>query len=228
MSKVVRFIRERTPFILIVYGAYIYFRSYSSRAASDILSFIICRSHTSILSWFRSLCFLFPDKCIRRNARVLLVDDTRIKIGSRERVLYIAFKPYLRRIVCMMTFDVANILTSIIFIKRVKAICGSNIIILTDGAPYYRASCRILNLRHGVYSLEVRNLMERIIEYVKDRTRLFDNYIPCIKDECDGEHAEMLLKSIMIMLNETWINRRVKAKEFIENTIPIIEVMKHA
>jgi len=35
---------------------------------------------------------------------------------------------------------------------------------LTDGAPYYRASCRILNLRHGLYSLEVRNLMERIIE----------------------------------------------------------------
>jgi hypothetical protein len=76
MSKVVRFIRERNPFILIVYGAYIYFRSYSSRAASDILSFIICRSHTSILSWFRSLCFLFPDGCIRRNAKVLLVDDT--------------------------------------------------------------------------------------------------------------------------------------------------------
>jgi len=36
---------------------------------------------------------------------------------------------------------------------------------LTDGAPYYKASCRILNLRHGVYSLEVRNLMERIIQY---------------------------------------------------------------
>jgi hypothetical protein len=34
----------------------------------------------------------------------------------------------------------------------------------------------------------------------------------CIKDECDEEHAKMLLKSIIIMLNETWINRRVKAK----------------
>jgi hypothetical protein len=32
----------------------------------------------------------------------------------------------------------------------------------------------------------------------------------CIKDECDEEHAEMLL-TIMIMLNK-WINRRVKAK----------------
>jgi hypothetical protein len=33
----------------------------------------------------------------------------------------------------------------------------------------------------------------------------------CIKDECYEEHVEMLLKSIMIMMNE-WINRRVKAK----------------
>jgi len=30
----------------------------------------------------------------------------------------------------------------------------------------------------------------------------------CIKDECNGE---MLLKSIIIMINK-WINRRVKAK----------------
>jgi len=111
---------------------------------------------------------------------------------------------------CGLIFDVTNILTSLIFIRRIRAICGSKIIILTDGAPYYRASCRILNLRHGVYSLEVRNLMERIIEYVKDRTKLFDNYIPCIKDGCDEERTENLLKSIMI--NETWINRRVKAK----------------
>jgi hypothetical protein len=29
MSKVIKFIRERTPFILVVYGAYIYFHSYS-------------------------------------------------------------------------------------------------------------------------------------------------------------------------------------------------------
>jgi transposase-like protein len=121
MSKVIRFVRERTPYILVVYGAYVYFRSFSSRAASDILSFIICRSHTSILSWFRSLSFLFAS----RDVRVLLVDDTRIRIGSSERVLYIAFEPYLRRIVYMMVSDAANILTSMMFIKRIKAIYGS-------------------------------------------------------------------------------------------------------
>ena len=55
----------------------------------------------------------------------MLVDDTRIRIGSSEKVLYVAFEPYLRRIVYMMVSDVANILTSMIFIKRIKAIYGS-------------------------------------------------------------------------------------------------------
>jgi len=68
------------------------------------------------------------------------------------------------------------------------------------------------NLKHGLYSSEIRNLMERIVQYVKDGAKLFDNYIPCIKDKCDGEHAENLLKSIIIMLNETWINRKAKQR----------------
>ena len=75
----------------------------------------------------------------------------------------------------MMTFDVANTLTSLIFIKRIKAIYGSKITILTDGAPYYKASCKILNLKHGLYSSETRKLMDRIIQLRIDK--LFDNYI---------------------------------------------------
>ncbi|MEM1545528.1 MAG: hypothetical protein QXY40_06920 [Candidatus Methanomethylicia archaeon] len=44
--------------------------------------------------------------------------------------------------------------------------------------------------------------MERIIQYVKDRTRVFDNYIPCMKDKCDNEHALMLMKSIAYILSK--------------------------
>jgi len=114
----------REPRIFWLLWCLYIFHSSSSRASSNILSFIICRSHTSILSWFKSLSFLFTDKSNCR-VRVLLIDDTRIRIGSREKILYIAFEPYLRRIVYMMAFDSANILTSLIFIKRIKAIYGS-------------------------------------------------------------------------------------------------------
>ena len=41
--------------------------------------------------------------------------------------------------------------------------------------------------------------MERIVQYVKDGAKLFDNYIP-FKDGCDEEYEENLLRSIMIML----------------------------
>jgi UV DNA damage repair endonuclease len=60
--------------------------------------------------------------------------------------------------------------------------------------------------------------MERVIQYVKDRAKLFDNYIPCIKEECDEKHAENLLKSIIITLNKTWINEKLKQKIHRENT----------
>jgi len=40
---------------------------------------------------------------------------------------------------------------------------------LSDGAPYIRLHAKILNLKHGLYSSEIRNLMERIVQYVKDR-----------------------------------------------------------
>ncbi|MEM2304997.1 MAG: hypothetical protein QXK51_06585 [Candidatus Methanomethylicia archaeon] len=50
MSKVVKFVRERTPFILVVYGAYICFRSCSSRMASDILSLLL-----GVILYYRGL-----------------------------------------------------------------------------------------------------------------------------------------------------------------------------
>ncbi|MEM2793970.1 MAG: hypothetical protein QW511_04870 [Candidatus Methanomethylicia archaeon] len=52
--------------------------------------------------------------------------------------------------------------------------------------------------------------MERIIQYIKDRTKLFDNYIPCMKDRCDGKHA-LMLKINNIHTKQTWI-RKIKAK----------------
>ncbi|MEM1546131.1 MAG: hypothetical protein QXP91_06700 [Candidatus Methanomethylicia archaeon] len=112
------------------------------------------------------------------------------------------FESLLRRILYVWVYDVANIITSLKFLKKVKTTYGSNIIVLSDGAHYYKASCRILKLKHELYGLEVRNLMERIIQYIKDRTRLFDNYIPCMKNKCGNEHALMLMKSIAYILNK--------------------------
>jgi len=104
MFRIVRFVRERNPYILVVWFIYILFFKNGFRYSKLIL----CRSYTSILSWFRSLSFLFASRDVCGDVRVLLVDDTRIRVGSSEKVLYVAFEPYLRKIVYMMVSDVAT------------------------------------------------------------------------------------------------------------------------
>jgi putative transposase len=179
MAELIKFARMRTSLFLIVYGAFLYFCSHSSRAASRALSSMVRRSHTSILSWFRSLSTLFVDRSLRGKVKLLMIDDTRVEVGGREVVLFVAFEPRLRRIVYMRFFEAANILTALSFMKRVKALYRSRMKVLTDGAQYYRTACKFLNLDHDVYDLRLRNLMERMVQYIKDRTEDFDDYIPC-------------------------------------------------
>jgi putative transposase len=159
---------------------------------------------------------------------LLLIDDTRVEVGGREQVLFVAFEPNLRRIAYMKFLEAANIFTALTFMKRVKALYRSRMEVLTDGAQYYRAACKFLNLDHDVYGLKARNLMERIIQYVKDRTEDFDDYIPCRRKRCDKMHAQMLLSSIAFMINEVYLSKGFDFKEFLEKTVSAIEAIKNA
>jgi transposase-like protein len=190
----------RPSLILIVYGAFIYFCSHSSRVASRALSSMMRRSHTSILSWLRSLSSSFIDRSLGGKVKLPLIDDTRVEVGGREMVLYVAFEPRLCRIAYMRFFEAANILTALTFIERIKALYRSRMKVLTDGVQYYRTACKFLSLDHDVYDSWLRNLMERIIQYVKDRTKDFDDYIPCRRERRDKRHAQMLLSSIGFMI----------------------------
>jgi hypothetical protein len=70
--------------------------------------------------------------------------------------------------------------------------------------------------------------MERIAQYVKDRTEDFDDYVPCRRGRCDRMHAQMLLSSIGFMIDEMFPNKDFDLKKFLEKTISAIEVIKNA
>ncbi len=42
--------------------------------------------------------------------------------------------------------------------------------IFTDGARWYNDACKWLRLNHHVYGTELKNVMERFIQHIKDRT----------------------------------------------------------
>jgi putative transposase len=128
----------------------------------------------------------------------------------------------------MSFFEAANILTALTFMRKVKAVYRSRMEVLTDGAQYYRTACKFLNLEHDVYDSRLGNIMEGIIQYVKDRTGDFDDYIPCRRKRCDKEHAQMLLSSIGYTINEVCLNENFDLKYFLEKTVSAIEEIKDA
>ena len=68
------------------------------------------------------------------------------------------------------------------FFKQLKDRYGRKPI-FTDGAYWYNTACRWLRLSHQMYGAELKNIMERFIQYIKDRTECFDDHFPCRKPD---------------------------------------------
>ncbi len=87
-----------------------------------------------------------------------------------------------------------------LFLKHVRRRYGRKPI-LTDEARWYDEACRWLRSEHSVYPTEEKNLVERFIQKVKDRTECFDDSFPCRKEGCDREHVRNWLKMFVLHIH---------------------------
>jgi len=70
-----------------------------------------------------------------------------------------------------------NSIDAYLFIRRLVRRYGG-VPIYTDGAPWYADARRWAGAEHAVYDRPLRNLMERMVQYLKDRTEAFDDPFP--------------------------------------------------
>jgi putative transposase len=54
----------------------------------------------------------------------------------------------------------------------------------TDGRTWYPQACRFLKLVHHIHSPFEKSIIERTMQYIKNRTEKFDDYFPCRKKKC--------------------------------------------
>ena len=73
--------------------------------------------------------------------------------------------------------------------------------IFTDGARWYNDACKWLRLNHQIYSNGFKNLMERFVQKIKDRTECFDDHFPCRKHNCNIQHVWNWLKLFTLCLH---------------------------
>ncbi len=59
-----------------------------------------------------------------------------------------------------------------------------------DGGTWYPQACQFLELEHHIHSSLENSLIERTIQYIKDRIEGFDDYFPCKKKKCNLGHVK--------------------------------------
>ena len=60
----------------------------------------------------------------------------------------------------------------------------------TDGGTWYPPpACKFLKLKHHTHSSFEKSIIERTMQYIKDRIENFDDYFPCRIKNCKLKHV---------------------------------------
>ncbi len=180
-------IRNKTPPEYIYHGLYLYFSGLSLRRTSQQLSGLIKRNHVTIWNWIQKYR---PQRISSKSKRIseFIIDETLIKVGSEYVWLWVAIEPENKQILALSISKERNMFVAERFISKLVMTCGPHPV-STDGGTWYPQACRFLKLQHHLHSSFEKSLVERTMQYIKDRTESFDDYFPCRLENCKLKHV---------------------------------------
>jgi len=154
---------------------YLYFLGLSLRSTSKALEPFINRSYVAIWYWIQEFDpkEVYPNK---KKARItaFVIDETLIQIGATDAWLWVAIEPIHNRILGVSISRHRNMLVAESFLRSLIKLYGKHIV-YSDGGSWYPEACNSLRLKHILYTPFEKNIIERAIEYIKDRTEAFDD-----------------------------------------------------
>ena len=191
---------NRTPLNHVYYALKLYSSGLSLRKTSTILSTLIKRNHVSIWNWIQKYK---PEKILQNKKRItgIIVDETLLKASKQFVWVWIAIEESSKIILGIRISFERTILIAEHFLKDLIKRYGKHTI-STDGGTWYPQACEFLKLDHHIHSCYEKSIIERTIQYLKDRTECFDDYFPCRKDNCKLNHVINWLKLFVDMHNK--------------------------
>ncbi len=182
-----------------------YFLGLSFRNTAKALSFLLLVkiSHVSIWTWlqkYRSRKYLKKKKI-----KEYIIDETVIKAGSETVWLWAIIEPKNKEILAANISKKRNISVAKRFLSTVINKYGKHAV-STDGGTWYPGACKFLNLHHHIHSAFEKSIIERTMQYIKDRTEGFDDYFPCKKNKCKLNHVKQWLRLFVDQHNQEIIS----------------------
>jgi len=131
------------------------------------------RSHVAIWKWVQRFN---PERLYhRKRVSAFLIDETMLQIGNEEAWLWVAVEPIHKQILGVYLSRHRNMIVAESFLRSLIKIYGKHIV-YSDGGTWYPEACISLGLEHRIHSSHEKSIVERTMEYLKDRTEGFDDY----------------------------------------------------
>ena len=181
--------RNKTPPEYVYRGLYLYFSGLSLRRTSERLSYCIKRNHVTIWNWIQK----YQPKIIKTKQRRIcefIVDETLLKVGSEYTWLWVAIDAKSKEILALSISKERNMFVAERFLLNIIRDYGKHPVSTDDGGTWYPMACQFLKLEHHLHSSYEKSLIERTIQYIKDRTENFDDYFPCRIKNCNLKHVK--------------------------------------
>ncbi len=196
--------RQRTSTWTVMYALYLYFLGLSFRSTARAIEPFADRSHVAIWYWVQK--FSPVQFYQRRRVPAYLIDETQVQIGRNEAWLWIAIEPVHKTVLGVYVSRHRNIMVVEAFLRSLIRLYGKHVV-YSDGGPWYPDACGTLGLEHRLHSSYEKSIIERTIEYFKDRTECFDDYYPCTRHGCDISHVQCWIGMFVFMYNNHHLGR---------------------
>jgi putative transposase len=128
-----------------------------------------------------------------------------LRVGFEFSWLWVAIEPENRQILALSISKERNMFVAERFISVVIKNHGKHPV-STDGGTWYPQACRFLKLKHHIHSPFGKSIIERTMQYIKDRTESFDDYFPCKIKNCKLNHVRNWLNLFANHHNEEKIH----------------------
>jgi putative transposase len=188
-----------------MYSLYLYFLVLSLRHTSKALVIFRDekRSHVVVWNWIQRFGFYQIYK--RRRVTAFIINETVIQIGSQHFWLWFCIEPVHSSVLGIYLSEERNMLVAEKFFRSLVEKYGKHIV-YSDGGTWYDEACNVIGLKHYLPSSFQKSLMERVNQCFKDRTESFDDYYPCMQNECNLFHVYNWIQFFVSMYNDTIAN----------------------
>ena len=193
-----------------MYSLYLYFLGLSLRNTSKALTIFKDQKRGYVSIWYWIQRFGSSQIYKRKRVSAFIIDETVIQIASHSFWLWISIEPVHRSVLGIYISKERNMLVAEKFIRSLVSKYGKHTV-YTDGGTWYPEACKALRLKHYLHSSFEKSLMERVVQYFKDRTESFDDYYPCKskRRDCNNGHVYNWIELFVSMYNVTIEKQRI-------------------